>query len=251
MNYIMSQKRILLHMISTKIKSVIVSKDISAESVKTLNSFGIDVLFSFDNKNVLPALSKHTDMQIAKINENKFVCAPECYEYYSRLLCGSDIELLKGNTYLSCNYPADIAYNIVITDKYAIHNFRHTDDVIKSNIDSLKKIDVRQGYTSCTLCLISSKAAITSDVGIKNALVSNDFDVLCVNDEHILLPGFDHGFLGGASFMLNESTLAVNGDIETHSDSKLIIDFCLSYGVSVVSLSKGNIVDIGSVISLQ
>ena len=86
---------------------------------------------------------------------------------------------------------------------------------------------------------------------LKNALVSNGFDVLCVNDENILLPGFDHGFLGGASFMLNESTLAVNGDIETHSDSKLIIDFCLSYGVSVVSLSKGNIVDIGSVISLQ
>ena len=51
--------------------------------------------------------------------------------------------------------------------------------------------------------------------------------------------------------MLNESTLAVNGDIKTHSDCEKILDFCLNHGVSVVSLSKGNIVDIGSVISLQ
>lgn len=237
-------------MLSHNLKAVICSPDIYPDSVKKLNSYGIEVLSSCKCENVLPPLSHHTDLQIAKIEENLFVCAPQLYEYYNTFLTEFNKELIKGNTYLSCNYPGDIAYNIIVTDQYAIHNFDYTDYIIKQKIKFKKKINVRQGYTGCTLCLISENAAITSDSGIYKSLVSNGFDVLFVNDEKILLPGFEHGFFGGSSFMLSPSVLAVNGNIESHNDCKAITHFCSNYGVDVLSLSNECIMDIGSVITL-
>jgi len=237
-------------MLSHNLKAVICSPDIYPASVKTLNSYGIEVFPSCRCEYVLLPLSYHSDLQISKLNENLFVCAPQIHEYYNTLLSKFNKELIKGNTYLSCNYPGDIAYNIIVTDQYAIHNFDYTDDIIKEKIKFKKKINVRQGYTGCTLCLISENAAITSDSGIYKSLVSNGFDVLFVNDEKILLPGFEHGFFGGSSFMLSPSVLAINGNIKSHSDYKAIIHFCSNYGVDVLSLSNECIIDIGSVITL-
>ena len=237
-------------MLSHNLKAVICSPDIYPDSVKKLNSYGIEVLSSCKCENVLPPLSNHTDLQIAKIEENLFVCAPQLYEYYNTLLSKFKKKLIKGNTYLSCNYPGDIAYNIIVTGKYAIHNFDHTDDIIKEEIKHKEKINVRQGYTGCTMRLISENVAITSDSGIYKILTSKGFDVLFVNDKNILLPGFEHGFFGGSSFMLSPSVLAVNGNIEFHNDCKAITDFCSNYGVSVLSLSNECIMDIGSVITL-
>ena len=236
---------------SSKIKAVIASSDIYKESVNNLKKMGLETFFSYSNQNVLSPLSKHTDMQLAKISDNKYVCAPECYEHYKLFFSKFNKELIKGNTYLSCNYPLDIAYNIIVTDNKAIHNFKYTDKTVKENIKSKEKINVSQGYTACTLCLISENAAITSDEGIKKVLLQNNFDVLLVNDDNILLPGFDHGFLGGASFMLSPSCLAVNGNIETHPDSERIKAFSSKHGVEIISLANDEIMDIGSVITIR
>ena len=236
---------------SKKIKAVITSPDIYPDSVKNLASFGIEVLFSFKNTNVSLPLAYHTDMQLTKISDDFFVCAPECFEYYRKILNKFNKKIIKGNTYLSCNYPHDIAYNIIVTENYAVHNFKYTDSVVKSKIESKTKINVPQGYTACTLCLISENAAITSDAGIYKILLSNGFDVLMINDNNVLLPGFDHGFLGGSSFLLEHNILAVNGKIENHPDYSVIKDFCLKHNVSLLSLSNNPIMDIGSVISLH
>ena len=44
-------------------------------------------------------------------------------KYYQKLLIGYNCEILAGNTVLSCNYPGDIAYNIIVAENFAIHNF--------------------------------------------------------------------------------------------------------------------------------
>ena len=71
--------------------------------------------------------------------------------------------------------------------------------------------------------------------------------MLTVDDSKVKLPDFEHGFIGGATGLLDKNTLAVNGDIHRHGDCKRIIDFCGSYGVKVVSLNGGEITDIGSI----
>ncbi len=230
-----------------KIKTLITSPQISPEALKSLEHMGINVYFSCCNPNVLPPLSHHTDMQIANVG-GKLVCAPECYEYYLKLLKNENTEILVGNTVLTSNYPGDIAYNIIIAGNLAIHNFNHTDSVVLNNLGGRKRINVSQGYTACTLCMLSENAFITSDNGIYKALNKYGADVLLTNDSLIRLDGFDHGFFGGSSVMISDDVLAVNGDISKHPDCEKIIDFCENHGVEIVSLSSEVITDIGSFI---
>lgn len=233
---------------SKKLKAVIASPDIYPDSVEKLKSMDIEVLFSCKNTNVSPYLAYHADMQITKIDDKTFVCAPECYDYYKNILEKFNVNIIKGNTYLSCNYPEDIAYNIIVTEKYAVHNFKHTDSILKSNLNGRNLINVSQGYTGCILCVISDKACITSDAGIYNKMISLGFDVLKIDDNSVVLNGFDHGFFAGSSFMLFSDTLAVNGNVKSHIDYLKIKEFCLGYGVKLLSLSEQSIMDIGSLI---
>lgn len=229
-------------------KSFIVSPDIYSDSLLNLKNMGIDVIFSMQNNNVSPKLSYHADMQIAKVTDTDYVCAPECFNYYSKILQQYDVNIISGNTYLSCNYPCDIAYNIIINKSVAIHNFKYTDSVLKNKLNNVKLISVSQGYTACTLCAISDNAYITSDMGIYKTLISNKLDVLLVDDSNISLPGYSHGFLGGASFMIYNDTLAVNGNARFHKNYEDIKSFCQNYCVSLLSISNKAIMDIGSFI---
>jgi len=229
-------------------RAIIASPDIYPDSFKKLKSMGIEVLFSCKNENVSKPLYYHADMQIVPVSCDTFIVAPECYNYYKNLLENYNIKLIKGNTYLSCNYPLDIAYNIIVTEKYAIHNFNHTDSVLKSKLDTKKFINISQGYTACTLCALSDSAYITSDEGTSKKLSSFDFDILVINDKDIILPGFNHGFFGGSSVMLNSGLLAVNGNVCLHTDYDKINIFCQNHGVSLLSLSDNSIMDIGSLI---
>ena len=233
-----------------KPKAVIVSPDIYKESVSTLENMGIRVLFSCKNEAVMVPLAYHTDMQISQVSEFSYVASPECYEYYMKLLKKFKIKIYCGNTYLSCNYPHDIAYNIVVTGNVAVHNFKYTDSVVKSELSEKTCINVSQGYTACTLCAISSGAFITSDAGIYKTLVREGMDVIRVNDDDVLLPGFDHGFIGGSCFMADAHTLMVNGSIENHRDYEKIKNFCQKHSVSTVSLSCNPVMDIGSFIPI-
>ncbi|MBR3933428.1 MAG: hypothetical protein IKJ68_05930 [Clostridia bacterium] len=233
-----------------ELSGLIVSPDIYPDSVEKLKFLGFDILFSCKNYSVSHPLMYHADMQITRISDDFYVCAPECFEYYTDILKKYNKTIIRGNTYLSCNYPSDIAYNIIITESLAIHNFKYTDSAVKSNIINKNLINVSQGYTACTLCPVSGKAFITSDAGIYKKLNSIGYDVLLIDDSKIVLPGFDHGFFGGSSVMLSNDLLAVNGKVEDHPNYNNIKSFCLNYGINLLSLCDKPIMDIGSFIKI-
>ena len=209
-----------------KPKAVIVSPDIYKESVLSLVNMGINVLYSCENKAVMKPLAYHADMQIACVSPDTYVASPECYEYYCKILNDYKVKIHCGNTYLSCNYPQDIAYNITVTEKVAVHNFKYTDGILKSMLSCKKLINVSQGYTACTLCAISDTAFITSDAGIFKSLLQEGMHTLLINDDDVILPGFDHGFIGGSCFMADNKSLVVNGDAGLHRDYGKISEFC-------------------------
>lgn len=227
-------------------RAVICSPDIYTESVQKLESMGIKVLFSCKNQNVMLPLRYHVDMQIVKTGTSSYVCTPECYDYYCNLLKDYSVIVTGGNTYLSCNYPGDIAYNIIVTEKLAIHNFEYTDTTLKKSLTDKNMINVSQGYTACTLCQLTDNSFITSDMGIYKTLCKDGNDILLIDDTSVLLPGFDHGFIGGSTFMLSHDILGVNGNILSHSDCEKIISFCNEKSIKVISLCDKQIMDIGS-----
>lgn len=143
--------------------------------------------------------------------------------FMCRLGLWESIDIFPGNhEKLRPEYPGNIIYNAVCTEKYFIHNLKYTDHELlafaaewkashsgfttdftektcKSSADKLLCVDVPQGYTRCCLLPVDDTSFITSDIGIANALISAGADVLVIEKGHIELTGFNYGFIGGCA----------------------------------------------------
>ena len=75
-------------------------------------------------------------------------------------------------------------------------------------------------------------------------------DVLQIRPGHIALEGYDYGFIGGASFLLDSNTLAFTGHLDVHPDRDRILDFLRQHGVSAVFLTESPVFDIGGAVRL-
>lgn len=230
-----------------EITSVLVDFRINPESVKKLNSLGICVYTTKRTASLYDAVSGHPDMVIHHLSGNKFIVSPENAEYFKSI---PGIELIIGKSVLKSTYPQDIAYNAARVGKFLIHNFKYTDKSILENTKELIKINVKQGYSKCSVCVISENAIITSDIGIAKKCDGYGIDVLLIDDSDILLKGVSHGFFGGSSGLLSPEILAVNGNIKYHKNHKEITEFCNKYNVKIISLHSGKIEDIGSIMAL-
>lgn len=231
-------------------RGVIVDYRIDEKIVSSLSTLGYRVIKSINNKCVSPFLSGHPDMQICKCADGVFACAPNCYDYYMEALAPFNVKIICGNTELECNYPKDIAYNVACIGNIAVHNFKYTDCVLNDYFlnAGFKTVNVNQGYAKCNICVVGKNGAITSDVGIYKKLLEEKIDSLLIDGGDILIHGWSNGFIGGASGMLDDNTLAFFGNIRRHPNFSEIENFCAKYGISVVSLSDGALTDYGTLI---
>lgn len=220
------------------------------KTVYSLENIGITVIPTIKIPKLYDAITTHTDMQLHYFGADKFLCAPEAYEHYKKLLpCG--FELIKGSKYLKEKYPGDIAYNAAALKDFVICNLAHTTTEILSEYKSMSKeiLNVKQGYSKCSICIVNGNSIITSDRGIAKTAEQNKLDVLLIDAGYVKLEGMNYGFIGGATGLIKENVLAVNGDINTHPNSEEIKHFCKKHGVELFLLKGGILVDIGSIIS--
>jgi len=164
---------------------------------------------------------------------------------------------LKGNicffgdpNKLETTYPGDCIYNAAIVGHYLVHKEGLTDPELLENarkmIPQLELITVNQGYTKCNCLVVDNKHVITSDQGIAKALNFKDIEVLLIQPGHIILDGFDTGFIGGASGKVGEY-IVFNGDITAHPDYVAIKEFIESCGLKIKDFSWP-LKDIGSIV---
>lgn len=217
------------------------------ETIYSLESMKFNVIPTLKIEKLYDAIASHSDIQIHYLGNNKFISAPECYEHYKRLL-PSECTLLKGNRSLSAEYPYDIPYNVAASDKVVFCKTAFTDSKILNEYKTKEIIDVKQGYSKCNICFVAGNAIITSDNGIARSAERYNVDVLKISDDNIYLKSFSHGFIGGATGLLNKNILAVNGDINSHKNCKEIKAFCKKYNVEIVPLKSGRLSDIGTII---
>ena len=96
---------------------------------------------------------------------------------------------------------------------------------------------------------MSKKALITADSSIENAARALGYDVLKIHPGFFRLPGFDYGFIGGSSFLL-DGKLYFTGSINSHADEDSILNFLILHNTAPVFLSSDRAEDIGTVIVL-
>ena len=230
-------------------KTVVVDYRINAESVKTLEKYNISVIKTVPVPALYDAVNGHPDMQLHYIGNKRLICANEAYEYYKNILV-DDYRLICGAAKLKGKYPYDILYNTAVIGNYAVCNEKYTAPEILEEYKNrdLKIINVKQGYSKCSIAVVSDNAAITADNGIYSALTSCGIDVLKINSGNIRLDGMSYGFIGGCCGLIDKKLLAFNGNVRLHPESGKITDFCKGYGVKIVSLNDEPLYDIGSII---
>lgn len=228
---------------------LILAGNIDSEILGSLQHRGFEIIKTPYNPRLLKGLNYHADMQIAKIRDC-FICDPSLHDEYLKLLKGTNAVLKPGKAICDCNYPKDIAYNIKAIGKKVFHNFKYTDEVLKNQLSEETLINVSQGYSGCSICKISDSAIITSDKIIHKSAKDNNLNSLLISPGHILLDGFNYGFIGGASFLAGE-TLYFFGNISMHPDYESIKKFCDDNNREFISLSEKQLSDFGSAITVD
>ncbi len=229
--------------------SVIIDYRAQNETIEELERMGFKVIPTLKVPALYDAINGHADIQVFK-TKSGLIVAPEVFEYYKNTL--SDVNIIKGSNKLQNVYPYDISYNCANLGNYLICKRLHTTiEILEYGLRYKKEIlNVNQGYSKCSVCIINENAIITADKSIAKVCKEHKIDVLEIDEGYIELNGMNYGFIGGATGLIDKSTLAVNGEIKTHPNSDSIISFAKNHGVDIIELKKGNLYDVGSIFTV-
>ena len=228
-------------------KSVLVNGEFQ-HIIKALEAYGVGIATVMPNKHLPKSVAAHADMNYFILGNQIFVAG------------GAEAENLRFDGYsvteldLPGNrYPYDVICNAKPVGEHLFCSVRTIDKKITecAIADGYKIIDVRQGYVGCSICKVNENAIITSDKGIADAAVKNNIDVLLIDNSDILLPGYDVGFIGGCTGLLNDNQLLFTGNLDKCSIGKSMRDFCERYGVTVIELIDDKPIDVGGILMLE
>ena len=201
---------------------------------------------------VYDAINGHVDIQlniIDKLNKHIIVQKNTPKDFLDILkLNGIKYTLSKGE--LGKKYPNNIILNALILERFFVHNLNYTDENLIKNQDARMKVNVKQGYTKCSVLPIGNNALITNDTGIYKTLTQKNMDVLLIPPGDILLPSLDYGFIGGTGGMISENKLALFGELEHYYFGNDIYKFLYKYDIEVIALKRGKLMDRGSLLTL-
>ncbi|MEE0101779.1 MAG: hypothetical protein U0I48_08600 [Acutalibacteraceae bacterium] len=194
----------------------------------------------------------HADMQCLYLGREQLIVLRECRALQDRLR-EKGIPFIKAVNNIAANeYPYHVLLNSLVMKRHIFCNKKYADpkilEVCEKN--SIEIITVRQGYARCSAAVISENALVTADESIYRSAVKLGYDVLKIQEGHIKLPGFSHGFIGGCCALLESGQLFFTGDITQHPDYDVIKNFARNHGVYLNSLDKCELTDIGGMVLL-
>lgn len=219
----------------------------SDEEINNIVNQGLTPIIVPKTNKVYDAINGHVDIQMNIISQNTVIIHKSIDKSFCNALDNCNIKYIFSNDELKYSYPNDIILNGIVLDNYFIHNLKYTDKNLIANMKDKKLINVKQGYSKCSVLVVGKKAIITSDKGISNALKEENFDILLVPPGDIILPSMNYGFIGGTGGLINDNTMAFFGDLKNYAYGQEVYNFLYKYDVKPIYLSKGKLIDRGSI----
>ena len=218
-----------------------------------IKNAGIQPVYVPDNPFVDPRLSGHADLSVLHMGGEKCLLSKHIEGTgLSRWVedIGAEISYLSAS--LGSVYPKDAALNCCIVGDSLIYNKNTVAPEIAEYFtsNSSRLINVKQGYTRCSVCVVNEMAVITSDRGIAKAVHAAGMDVLLISQGYVNLPGFDYGFFGGAAFKIGIDRIAFTGTLDKHPDKLQIYEFLRKNRVEPVFFTQLPIFDIGGAVPI-
>lgn len=195
------------------------------------------------DRKLIEYLSRLDSVSIVKSTDTVYPQVSSHPDIYMCSLDGKIISAAEGE--LAYRYPGNCRFNAACTGKYLIANMDIISPRLKEAASSYEFIHVRQGYAKCSIACIDETHIITSDEGIYLAC-RDRLDVLRIRSGHIILPGFNYGFIGGTCGRIGDRII-FNGKVTDHPDGREITEFIHDTGLELIEFDYP-LTDIGSII---
>lgn len=234
-----------------KMNYLIIDERMRKIEKETLINLDYELIEIRKSKKVYSEISSHVDIFICKIG-NKLISEKSQYE---NIKLTSKILIEEGNDEIKENYPEDIKYNICIVGNKAIHNFNYTDLKIKENLikNKYELIDVKQGYTNCSIAVIDENSIIISDKGLYKELKNKDLNILFLDYEPDIKllneKGYSNkkGFIGGAISRV-KNNIIVSGDLKKIDKDSKIRNFIKERNLNLIEFNGLDVIDYGGIL---
>lgn len=221
-----------------------------ASLLSAIKEYGFEPILMPPASYLQSGVASHTDMLIF-IGFGKLFCHASYYDGNKDLIdliaLAADLDLSVSTEQTGEKYPFDVLFNACLLGNKLICNEKTVSKLI---LDAAKAagceiISVPQGYTKCSVCIVSDNAIITADKAIAAAGCAAGIDVLTVSEGHISLPPYNFGFIGGSCGECGGKVYFC-GSIDSHPDGSKIKEFCKKHGKTAISLSDRELTDVGS-----
>ena len=217
-----------------------------------LRSLEIACISVPNNPDVDERLSGHVDLSVLHLGGNRLLLAEHLKgSVWAKTLDEYGCKLSFLDKPQGADYPKDAGLNLGLMGEHLICNPKTAakEAIVQAQIGR-RLVQTRQGYSRCAICFVDRSALITEDAGIAASAKKAGLSVLCIQPGAVSLPGFSHGFLGGASFLLSSHCLAFTGSLEHHPERDRILAFLRERGVEPIYLTDHLIFDIGSAVPM-
>lgn len=224
-----------------------------------LQNLGYNLIELNKSNNTYEEISSHVDIFCTRLN-NSIIFEKDTYKYKIEKLQNksipNNINIVCGDSIVSNKYPLDISYNVCQIGKFVVHNFKYTNSIVRKNIgvQELNEINVKQGYTNCSIAVIDDNSVVVSDSKICDELKRRGIDVLLVsNDLDIKLLKYDgkysnmKGLIGGCMARV-DNKIIVFGDLDNIDKDNKIRKFVVSRNLEIVEFKDQQVIDYGGIL---
>lgn len=215
-----------------------------------LQALGFHVVLSEELDFLYDAVKGHPDLQFLSAC-GKLICHKGMSAGKAQELAGLGVSITLTEKALKLPYPGHIILNAAVSDDLLVHRLKDTDPSVLEAFEGLKRVDVRQGYTRCSLSYVGQDAYVTNDDGIARTLRKLKKNVLHLPYGDVQLEGFSHGFLGGCLSRVeigSDQLLLITGDLACYQYGKTLADFLQHIGIIPYPIGTGRLKDRGSII---
>ncbi len=217
--------------------------------LSALESKGFELIKLSDDNRLPKFVSHHTDLQLFVLDKEAKRGVVLKNSPSIELLERENWSIYETKLHPENKYPLDCLCNGIIIKNHLFCNEKIIDSVILEKCHEMgyKICHVPQGYTACSICKLNDNAIITADEKIALAAKKLSIDVLKINEDNIVLDGYDYGFIGGC-YGVSRNKIYFTGNLNHLKNGDNIRKFIKNHNFEIVELSNSQLVDIGGII---
>ncbi len=230
---------------------IFASKTVAAK-MPSLNLFSSHKIIAVPDGPLLDErFADHVDLKV--FCDDKIILSPDVAEEVIHQIRGAISEswilsrVVIGDKTPQMPYPNDVPYNVLALKQHLIHKLKITEPQILKHTHK-PVVNVRQGYTRCSVLPVGEQAVITDDASLGDTLQKLGYDVLIICKGHVQLAGFPYGLFGGSGGSIGNKVV-MNGCLKFHPDAERIKQFILKHHKVLIELDDQQpLIDCGSIL---